>query len=140
MMLSKATAACHSSAPNCPAPLKTLIRSCPAAQVVIIAAPKAGEAIPSFDDLMAQKAALWQKPKWAPGVLARREDTIPFPQNRSRRIPVHLRLLQMTALACPECDTTGQHPLPNMKVLQDHLAFMHGGMVMCPVCITAHRK
>jgi hypothetical protein len=110
-----------------------------AVQVVVIATPQAGTAIPSFEALLQQRTTLYQKPKWAPGVLSEKTP-IPCPESRNGRMPLHVRLLQLTALACPECDPLGERPLQGMRQLQEHLRFMHRGLQMCPTCVTARRK
>jgi hypothetical protein len=107
--------------------------------VVVIATPKAGKSIPSFEHLLQQRATLHQKPKWAPGVLSEKS-LIPCHQSRTGSMPLHVRLLQLTALACPECDPLGERPLQGMRQLQEHLRFAHRGMQMCPTCVAARRK
>jgi hypothetical protein len=113
---------------------------CIVLQVVVIATPSAGKCIPSFEVLLQQRANLYQKPKWAPGVLSEKA-LIPCPQSRSGRMPLHVRLLQLTAVACPECDPLGERPMQQgMRQLQEHLQCVHRGLQMCPTCVTARRK
>lgn len=76
------------------------------------------------------------------GVLCRFGDVLPAPASSARgAMPLYVRLLQMTAVACPVCDKGGQRPLPSMRALQEHLASAHeGALQLCPTCVTAHRK
>jgi hypothetical protein len=40
--------------------------------------------LPSYESLLAGRANLWSKPKWAPGVLARTGDFLPTPGQNLR--------------------------------------------------------
>lgn len=109
--------------------------SCLHPQVVLLPAPRrASDPVPTFTELTADKAALWQKPRWAPGVLVHPSGTHP-----KRGTPLHVRLMQLTARACAVCDAGGRRPFPTDKLLREHLAQEHDRR-LCQVCWDAGRR
>jgi hypothetical protein len=71
--------------------------------------------VPELQVLLSNTPApvLWSKPRWAPGVFARTTDAWP-----RKSLPLHVRLLRMTSLACRKCDAQGHNPFTNMRGLQ----------------------
>ena len=108
-----------------------------------------GSDLPSFQELMADRQALWVQHKWAPGVLVSEQlgsscggDPAPggAPGRRRKHTPtLHEALMQLTARSCALCDPGGREPFATDKQLRLHLRTGHG-RALCEVCVQTGRR